>query len=501
MTGLDDAAALADPAEVAKELARRELIGFTQYTFPQYHAGWFARHLASVLDQFLLDCVAGKSPRLMVYAPPRHGKSELISRRFPAYALGRFPYLDFIVTSYASTLAGRMSRDVARIVSGREYQQLFPGIQFPGKGVPNPDDKANTVEFRELVSHAGTYRAAGVGEGITGQGGDVFLIDDPVKDGRDARSPTIREAHWEWYTTTAYTRLQPGGGLGLVMTRWNADDLAGRLREAMEEDDGDSWHIVEFPAIAERDDEFRKEGEALDPDRYPLTRLLKIKRAVGPYAWSALYQQHPTIQGGSVFDVEWWQYYDPDAPPRIRWRRIYADTAQKTGERNDYSVFQVWGMGYDGNIYLLDQIRDKWTAPELLDHANDFWEKWNVTGPNLERTQVMKIEDKSSGTGLIQQLKVGDTRHGGKGAVPVEGIERHTDKVVRADSAAPQIRNGRVFIPRRAAWLHGYKQEFADFTKDDSHAHDDQIDPTCDAIQDMLGAAADLYYGAVAAKK
>lgn len=485
------------PDAIEQEVARRDLISFTEYTFPKYRAGWFARHLADVLDQFLLDCVAGKSPRLMVYAPPRHGKSELISRRFPAYALGRFPDIEFIATSYSSTLAGRMSRDMARIMGSREYQELFPGVLFPGKGINNPEDKASTVEFRELVDHTGSYRAAGVGEGITGGGAKVFLIDDPVKDGRDARSPTIREAHWEWYTTTAYSRLEPGAGMALVMTRWNADDLAGRLREAMEEEDGDEWQVIEFPAIAERDDEFRKEGEALDPDRYPLSRLLKIKRAVGPYAWSALYQQHPTIQGGSVFDVEWWQHYDPDNVPRIRWRRIYADTAMKAGERNDYSVFQCWGMGYDGNIYLLDQIRGKWTAPELLDQANDFWEKWNVAGVDLERTQVMKIEDKASGTGLIQQLAAGDVRHGGRGSVPVEGIARHIDKVTRADAAAPQVRNGRVFIPRRAAWLHTFKQEFSDFTKNDSHAHDDQIDPACDAISDMLGAEADIYHGAV----
>ncbi len=483
--------------ELCQELARRELIEFTEYTNPRYRSGWFSRVVAERLDRFLDDCIAGLSPRLMIYAPPRHGKSELVSRRFPTYALGRYPDLTFIAASYGEALAGRMSRDVERIVMDTPYRELFPGTAFPRSGLPNPESKVSSVEFREVVGHRGSYRAAGVREGITGQGADVFVIDDPLKDAEAARSPRIREGIWEWYTMTAYTRLEPGAGMVIVMTRWHADDMAGRLVEAMEQETGDAWDILEFPAIAERDEEHRKEGEALDEARYPLARLKKIQVAVREYAWSALYQQHPTIVGGSVFNNTWWQYYDEENPPRMLWRRIYVDTAQKIKEQHDYSVFQCWGMGFDGRIYLLDQIRDKWEAPELLDEANDFWDKWSVTGPDLERTQVMKIEDKSSGTSLIQQLAAGMTSSGKSRAVPIEGIERHIDKVIRADGGAPQIRNGRVVIPRRAPWLHSYKQEFADFTKAMSHAHDDQIDPTLDAIEDMLGAVADIYKGAI----
>jgi predicted phage terminase large subunit-like protein len=438
-----------DRCAISRELARRELIEFTEYTYPQYQTGWFSRHLAARLDQFLDDCVAGLSPRLMIFAPPRSGKSELVSRRFPAYALGKYPHLSFIATSYGGTLAGRMSRDVERIVADDTYSEIFPGVAFPRRGIPNPDDKVSSVEFRELVNHRGTYRAAGVREGITGQGADVFLIDDPVKDGKDARSQTVRDGHWEWYTTTAYTRLQPGAGMLLVMTRWNMEDLAGRLREAAEKDEGDQFEIIEFPAIAEHDDEFRKEGEALDPARYPLKRLLKIKRAVGAYTWDALYQQHPTIQGGSVFGDDWWQYYD--VLPRIKYRRIYADTAQKTKD-----------------------------------------------GKDLERTQVMKIEDKSSGTGLIQQLRARThdavSKHG---PIPVRGIERNVDKVTRADDGAPYIESGYVVLPERAPWIADYKAEFSAFNKEMSHDHDDQVDPTLDAIQDMLGGTINLYQGAI----
>ncbi len=502
-----ESATAADLLEVDREVARRELLPFTQYTFPEYRPGWFAVHLAAKLDKFLDDCMAELSPRLMIYAPPRHGKSELVSRRLPAFALGRNPDTEVITASYSGNLAGKMSRAVERIVMGARYRELFPATAFPRSGLANPEHKVSSVELREVLDHKGSYRAAGVREGITGEGAGaigekpgIFLIDDPVKDATDARSMAVRDATWEWYLTTAYSRLGTGAGMCLVMTRWNVDDLAGRLREAEQADEGDAWDVVEFPAIAERDEPDRKQGEALDETRYPLTRLLQIQKALKakPWVWASLYQQRPTVLGGTVFKDAWWEYYDPKVLPRFRYRRIYADTAQKTKEANDYSVFQCWAMGWDGRIYLLDQIRDRWEAPELLRVARDFWRKWAFKGPNLEVTQAMCIEDKSSGTGLIQQLRRTPKGRGGEYlAIPVRAIPRHLDKAVRATNGSPYIEAGHVVLPEYAPFLSDYKGEFSAFNLAMSHPHDDQVDPTLDAIDDMLGGTANLYDGAV----
>lgn len=486
---------LVEPAR--QELARRRLIDFTAYTYPKYEAGWFARALAAELERFADDCVAGRSPRLMVFAPPRHGKSELVSRRFPAWALGRHHDLQIIGCSYSDALAGRMNRDVQRIMDDEAYRRVFPTALIPSRRVRlNTRGKLRNSEMFEMLEGEGSYRSAGVGVGITGMGASVMVIDDPVKDAKEANSATVRAAIWEWYTSTAYTRLEPGGGMLLVMTRWHADDLAGRLIEAQRRGEGDEWRIVEFSAIAERDEEHRREGEALDGDRYPLDRLHAIKRTVGSYVWAALYQQKPSVKGGDVFKGEWWKWYT--VLPRLHYRMIYVDTAQKKGEANDYSVMQCWGKGVDGAIYLLDQVRGKWEEPELVKQATAFWAKWAKPDKRHVTTRSMKVEDKVSGTGLIQRLKrPGD----GKPRIPVLDIQRNTDKLTRAGDGAPWIESGHVYLPdpeyHDVAWLSDYLMEFEAFTRDLTHAHDDQVDPTLDAIRDMLGGSADLYAGAI----
>lgn len=325
---------------------------------------------------------------------------------------------------------------------------------------------------------------------------NCLIIDDPVKDAAEANSATKRESVWEWYTSVARTRVEPGGGVVVIMTRWNEDDLAGRLQKASEAGEGETFRVVSYAAIAEHDEEHRKEGEALAPARFDIKALRAIQSAITPYPWSSLYQQNPSVKGGDVFRDEWWQYYE--ALPPLVYRMIFADTAQKMKETSDYSVFQCWGMGTDGRIYLLDQIRGKWEAPELLDQATAFWDKWRPMGPNREHTRKIMIEDKVSGTGLIQQLA--SRKHdpsGNKGAIPVEGIQRNVDKVIRADDGAPQIKAGNVVLPERAPWLSDYKLEFSQFTRAMSHAHDDQIDPTLDAIAHMLTSRVNIYAGAI----
>lgn len=202
-------------AELARrELTRRRFIDFIQYLSPAYQAGWVHRELAAALERFLDGVVNKRSPRLMVFMPPRHGKSEQVSRYFPAWAFGRYPDLSMIAASYAADLIGRMNRDVQRIIDSPMYGQIFEGIGLSGKNVRTSAHGSflRNSDMFEIVGHKGIYRSAGVGGGITGMGADILNIDDPVKDFQEAQSPTIRQAVWDWYTSTAYTRLSVVSG-------------------------------------------------------------------------------------------------------------------------------------------------------------------------------------------------------------------------------------------------------------------------------------------------
>ena len=478
--------------ESDRALARRHLRHFPEYVFPSYIVNPFGTFLANVCQEFIEACIAGESPRYMVFAPPQHGKSLSVSQLMPAWALGNYPHLRPVGASYGYTLAHYMSRQVMKIMDSESYAELFPGVRIAAKG---RGEGKRTGEEWELAGHSGGYRARGVGEGLSGFAADPLIVDDPFKDLRDARSAVVRRDVWDWYTAVGLLRVQPGSGIMLMHTRWHVDDLAGRLLDKMSRG-GTQWRVVNYPAIAEHDEEFRKVDEALCPHRFDLDALEGIRAGTTDYVWSALYQQNPTVKGGDVFRAEWWQYYE--ALPPLVYRMIFADTAQKMKETSDYSVFQCWGMGTDGRIYLLDQIRGKWEAPELLDQATAFWDKWRPMGPNREHTRKIMIEDKVSGTGLIQQLA--SRKHdpsGNKGAIPVEGIQRNVDKVIRADDGAPQIKAGNVVLPERAAWLSDYKLEFSQFMRAMSHAHDDQIDPTLDAIAQMLTSRVNIYAGAI----
>ncbi|MGA3827380.1 phage terminase large subunit [Pseudomonas chlororaphis] len=474
---------LLDLTSIKNERARRGLLQFTLRTKPDFVEGWFNIEVAAALQQFYYDVERGLQPRLMIFAPPRSGKSELFSRRFPAWALGKNPDLQMIACSYASDLANRMNRDVQRIIDDDTYHAIFPGTCLNGKRVVSVTGSAlRNSEIFEIVGRHGAYRSAGVGAGITGMGADIGIIDDPVKDAKEANSETVRQAIWDWYTTTFYTRLSPNSGVLLGMTRWHSDDLAGRLLEQMAAGEGDNWKVVSYPAIAEEDEVHRKAGEALHPERYPIERLDKIRMAIGSHAWNALYQQRPNTKGGGLIHSAWFIRYR--MLPRIEYRVIYADTAQKTAERNDYTVFQCWGYGEDRRIYLIDQLRGKWEAPDLRKRAKEFWDKHSAER-DVGFLRSFMVEDKASGTGLIQDIR-------SLGGIPIAGIERTKDKLTRVMDVLGYIESGNVCIPESAPFVSDFVTECESFTADDSHLHDDQIDPMCDAINDMLGSQSSL---------
>ena len=465
--------------QVKAELSKRNLIDFVSYTMPNFQQGWFNRIIAQELQQFYYDVMAGKQPRLLIQAPPRSGKSELFSRRFPAWAFGKNPDLQMIAASYSADLSSRMNRDVQRIIDSQEYSDIFPDTSFSANSQASPSSNKNirNSEIFEIAGRKGAYRSAGVGGGITGMGADIAIIDDPVKDAKEANSQTVRDSVWDWYTSTFYTRLSPKSGILLGMTRWHEDDLAGRLLEEAKKG-GDQWRVVSFPAIAEEDEEYRNEGDALHPERYNLEHLSKIKKAVGTQTWNALYQQRPSSKGGDIIKGAWFKRYS--VLPRMKRIIITADTAQKTKQHNDYSVLLVAGVGHDGGVYVLDSIRGKWEAPELEQKVSDVWNKYKSLG-----VHKVYVEDKSSGTSLIQNIQR-------KQRIPIEGVQVDTDKYTRVLGVQGYIESGYIYLPNDAEWIEDFIKECEAFTATDSHKHDDQVDAMVMAITELMGGGVSM---------
>ena len=467
--------------QVKQELSRRNLIDFVSYTMPTFQHGWFNKIIAQELQQFYFDVMAGKQPRLLIQAPPRSGKSELFSRRFPAWAFGQNPDLQMIAASYSADLSSRMNRDVQRIIDSEEYSEIFPETSFSTNTSASINSNKNirNSEIFEIAGHKGAYRSAGVGGGITGMGADIAIIDDPVKDAKEANSQTVRDSVWDWYTSTFYTRLSPKSGILLGMTRWHEDDLAGRLLAEMN-NGGDQWRVVSFPAVAEQDEENRKEGDALHPERYDLTHLDKIKKAVGTQTWNSLYQQRPSSKGGDVIKRSWFKHRY-SVLPRMKRVIIAGDTAQKVKQHNDYSVFIVAGEGVDGGIYIIDLIRGKWEAPELEQKLKDIWGKYS----RQHSISCVYIEDKSSGTGMIQSI----TR---QQMIPIKGVQVDADKYTRVLGIQGHIEAGYIHLPDDAEWVEDFLSECEKFTATDSHKHDDQIDTLVMVVKTFVSGASFL---------
>lgn len=456
-----------DLRALRQELARRCLAAFVLYTRPDYQMGWVHRRVCEELDNFLQAVVDKKSPRLMLTMPPRHGKSELASRCFPAYALGRYPDMSIIATSYSSDLSSRMNRDVQRLMDDEPYRVLFPDAGLSAKNIRSTaqGNYLRNSDIFEIVGHKGVYRSTGVGGGITGQGGSICIIDDPVKDRAEASSPTISQNIWDWYTSTLYTRLAPGGGVIVIQTRWSESDLSGRLLEAAAKGEGDQWRLVSFPAIAEEDEEFRKAGEALHPERYPLEQLQKIRAAIGERDWAALYQQRPAPAGGCVFQEAWLnRTWLPKALPK-RWDAVVQswDMAFKGTEASDFVCGQLWGKA-GPDLYLLDQERGRFSFTESLDAVR----RLSVRAQAYTRAPVrVLVEDKANGPAVIDVLK--------KEIPGVIPVQPDGSKEGRANAVTPLFEAGNIVVPdsSMAPWMREWKQELLGFP---FGAHDDQVD-------------------------
>jgi predicted phage terminase large subunit-like protein len=451
--------------------ARRSYWAFRQYVHPDLIIGWWQREIAEELQTFYEDLIAGKRPKLLIQAPPQHGKSMQIVD-FIAWVCGKHPELKVIYASVSERLGIRANLELQRMFDKQKYKATFPSTRISEKNsVTISQQSLRNREILEFVGMGGYFRNVTVNGSVNGEGLDLGVLDDPIKDRAEANSKVIRDRTYDWLTDVFLPRSSKKAGLLGIMTRWHVDDPFGRMQKNM-----NNIKVVKHPAIAEHDEAHRSAGEALFPEHKPIDFLNEIKSGMAQASWEALYQQNPVITGGNIFKDAWWSYYR--VPPAIEWRQIYADTAQKTKQINDYSVMQCWGRSRSGQAVLLDQIRGKWEAPELLTHARAFWAKHrDVVGMGTLR--AFKVEDKVSGTGLIQTLK----REG----LPMIGIQRNIDKVTRAYDAAPFIESGNVLLPEQASWLSDYLSEFPAFP---DGAHDDQVDPTIDAIVDILQGSA-----------
>lgn len=460
--------------ELAKrELAKRHLLAFIKRYEPSYMAGWVHKMLAEELMAFSEAVVRGESPRLMITMPPRHGKSMMASQYWPAWHLGRHPEHEFINTSYAQSLQMDFSRKIQELVKSPDYHLLFGNLGVTKKN--EAIERWSLYDYDEDKRTGGGILAAGVGGPITGRGAHVLLIDDPVKNREEAESETVREAAKAWYSSTAYTRLAPGGGVLVIQTRWHDDDLSGwllsEMREAEREfqqtgewpEDADHWRVINFPAVATTDEKYRRRGEALHPDRYPLSALLKIKRTLAPRDWAALYQQNPQVEEGAYFQKKHFRYYKN----RPAYLDIFAagDLAISKKEHADWSVFYIAGLDEAGNVYILDEYRGKWNASEIIDVMFEIHRKWKPKAFGLEKGQISLTMDT-----FLQRRKEEEELYD----LYVEELPPgKQDKELRARTIQGLMSLGKVWWPEGALWVDEAINELLRFP---SGVKDDRVD-------------------------
>lgn len=461
----------ADMRAIERELCRRSLADFAKMAWhilepaTSLKWGWaldaICQHLEAVTD--------GRINRLLMNVPPGTMKSLLTSVIWPSWEWGPrgMPEKRFISTAHKQDLAVRDNLKCRRLIQSAWYQSRWPLALTSDQNAKTKFENDKTG-FREAMAFTS----------MTGARGDRVILDDPLS-ADDANSSAALLAAERTFLEALPTRVNnESSAIVVIMQRLHEKDTSGLILSK----ELPYTHLM-LPMRFEPDrrcateigfvDPRTVDGELLFPERFSEAQVDELEKTLGSYAAAGQMQQRPAPRGGGLFRDEWWQYYT--VPPKITWRAIWADTAQKTKESSDYSVFQCWGKSEDGKAVLLDQVRGKWEAPDLLIQARAFWEKHKDV-PGMGTLRSLNVEDKVSGTGLIQTLK----REG----VPVIGIQRSTDKLTRAMDIVPQVESGHVVLPRDAAFLSDFLAEASAFP---NGAHDDQLDPMIDAVGEIMG--------------
>lgn len=485
-------------------LARRRLLHFTKLTHPRYSAGWVHDDICRRLERFSREVAEGRSPRLMLLMPPRHGKSELASIRFPAWHLGQYPHHELINVGYNLDLPMGFSRKVREVFRDPQYQALFPDARL--------DPDSQSVEKWNTTAGGG-FTAAGRGGGITGKGAHILIVDDPIKDQEEADSALVREKLWDWYQSTAYTRLAPGGGVLVIQTWWNDDDLAGRLQQAMAraERDGDTegvdmFEIIKYPALSTqyeyRDDSdpenpgpivrsdkpldapgplvlLRPKDFCLHEERYPTEALKRIRANLQPRIWSALYQQNPVPDEGMYFRKEYFRY-QRQLPPATGLHVFTAwDFAIGTKQTNDWTVGATLLQDELDQLFVLDIHRMRGDSFQIVEAMLDVALRFgSVPGVGY----LLGAEDGQIWRAIEPLLKKRMVER--QQYVPYEALRPMTDKLARARPLQGRMQQGRVIFPEDASWREQAEQELLRFP---AGAHDDVVDALAWAVQLCMG--------------
>ena len=439
----------------AKELeisqkSQEDFMTFVKAAWPEFINGRHHKIMAEKFNQI----ASGKLKRLIVNMPPRHTKSEFGSYLLPAWLMGKNPKLKIMQTTHTAELAFRFGRKVRNLMNSKEYEKIFKGVEL------RADSQA---AGRWETSKGGEYFAAGVGGAVTGRGADLLIIDDPHSE-QDALSPTAMENAYEWYTSGPRQRLQPGGAIVIIMTRWAENDLTGKLVKQQGRDIlADKWEIVEFPALMPESD------KPLWPEFWNKKDLLSVKGSLSVNKWEAQWQQNPTSELSAILKRDWWRIWKKEIPPMQYVMQSY-DTAYSKNTNADFSAITTWGIffpeeGAPPNIILCDAKRGRWDFPELRRIALEEYKYWDP--------ECVLIEAKASGMPLTQELRnIG---------IPVTNYSpsRGNDKFTRVNAIAPMLESGLVWSPD-TRWSEEVIEECAAFPAGE---HDDYVDTVTQALR------------------
>lgn len=438
---------------VKREKAQIDFASFVKEMWPGFIDG---RH-HKVMGKKFQEIADGKVKRLIINMPPRHTKSEFASYLLPAWFLGKFPGKKIIQTSNTAELAVGFGRKVRNLVDSEQYAKIFPNVNL------RSDSKA---AGRWATNAGGEYFAIGVGGTVTGKGADLLIIDDPHSEQEAAlaaTSPEIFDKVYEWYTSGPRQRLQPGGSIIVVMTRWSKKDLTGKILQSMVDKDGEHWEVINFPAIL-------PSGNPLWPEFWSLSELEALRLELPAGKWNAQYQQEPTSEEGAIVKREWWRLWEPEKPPKCQFIIQSWDTAFTKSERADYSACTTWGVFYkdenenDPNVILLDAFKKRMEFPELKEKAFNHYKEWEP--------DAFIVEAKASGAPLIYELRAM--------GIPVQEFtpSRGNDKMVRINSVSDLFASGKVWAPG-TRWADELIEEMAAFPNSD---HDDLVDSSTQAL-------------------
>ena len=440
-------------ASLQREAAQQDFMKFVGEMWPGFING--AHH--KVMAQKFQDIAEGKCRRLIINMPPRHTKSEFASYLLPAWFLGKYPGKKIIQCSNTAELAVGFGRKVRNLVGSEQYARIFPNVSL------RSDSKA---AGRWSTNSNGEYFAIGVGGTVTGKGADLLIIDDPHSEQEAAianTNPEVYDKVYEWYGSGPRQRLQPGGSIIVVMTRWSKRDLTGKILKSSIERDGDTWEIIDFPAIL-------PSGKALWPQFWRLEELQALKEELPVSKWNAQYQQQPTSEEGALVKREWWQEWTLEKPPVCEYIIQSWDTAYTKNERSDYSACTTWGVFYlnedemQPNIILLDAVKERLEFPELKERALQYYKEWEP--------DVFIVEAKAAGSPLIFELR--------RMGIPVSEFTptRGNDKIARMNSVTDLFASGKVWAPRKR-WAEEVIEEMAAFPNSE---HDDLVDSSTQAL-------------------